>query len=192
MIRQILGGVPVIFLACLCFAESRQEKTFYIVPGGMVSGSGQVKKVQLGASPSKRSYGKKQHGAADSGKVHASEFNHAPASAKTSAPGINEEFKLSEVYVYPNPAKGGKVPIVHIEVGIADSVKITIYTSAGEESHKHTIAGMPDIISDGNGAAYAYEHAWRGHIPSGVYYYLVEVEKSGKKLRKTGKFAVVR
>ena len=38
--------------------------------------------------------------------------------ADVSASLADPTFKLGEVYVYPNPAKGGKVPIFHIEVGL--------------------------------------------------------------------------
>jgi len=38
----------------------------------------------------------------------------------------------------------------------------------------------------------AYEYAWTGRIASGVYYYTVEAERAGKKLKAKGKFAVVR
>ena len=98
------------------------------------------------------------------------------------------EFKLGEVFVFPNPAKGGKVPVFHVEVGMADSVKLKVYTVAGQIIHEHTITGIPQLI----GAAYAYEYAWEGHIASGVYYYTMEADKAGKKLRARGKFGVVR
>jgi hypothetical protein len=98
------------------------------------------------------------------------------------------EFKLGEIYVYPNPAKGGKVPTFHIEVGTADSVKIRVFTVAGQLAHEHTITGLPQSI----GSAYAYEYGWEGRIASGVYYYTVEAEKAGKKLKAKGRFAVVR
>lgn len=67
-----------------------------------------------------------------------------------------------------------------------------IYTVSGEVAHSYTIVGQPTAIDDGNGLEYAYEYAWRGHIPSGVYYFTVEAQKAGKKLKKSGKFAVVR
>ena len=102
------------------------------------------------------------------------------------------EFVLGEVYVYPNPAKGGVVPIFHIECGTADSVKIEVYTISGQAVHEYTITGAPQLITDSGGSSYAYEYAWRGHIASGVYLYRIEAERSGRKLKKTGKFAVVR
>jgi hypothetical protein len=106
--------------------------------------------------------------------------------------GPDPEFKSGEVYVYPNPAKGGQVPTLHIECGIADSVNIKIYTVSGREAHSAVITSLPVALDDGNGLSYAYEYAWRSHIPSGVYYYAIEAEKAGKKIKKTGKFAVVR
>gem|GEM_PF-836397 len=101
-------------------------------------------------------------------------------------------FRLGEVYVYPNPAKGGAKPTFHIETGIADSVKLKVFTVSGEQAHEHTIGGTPDIINDGNGPSYAYEYIWDGHIPSGVYYYAIEARQGGRTLKKAGKFAVIR
>jgi len=53
---------------------------------------------------------------------------------------------------------------------------------------EQTLTGGPNKSSP----AYAYEWGWEGYIPSGVYYYTVETEKAGKKLKAKGKFAVVR
>ena len=106
--------------------------------------------------------------------------------------GPPSEFRLGEVYVYPDPARGGEMPVFHIECGIADSVKITIYTVSGRQAHEAALGGLPAALDDGNGLSYAYEYIWRGHIPSGVYLYAIEAQKSGRKLKKTGKFAVVR
>ncbi|MBI4801524.1 MAG: PQQ-binding-like beta-propeller repeat protein [Elusimicrobia bacterium] len=114
------------------------------------------------------------------------------ASALKGLAGPDPVFRLGEVYVFPNPAKGGAVPTFHIECGIADKVTIKIYTVLGRPAHEHTITGAPAALDDGNGVNYAYEYAWRGHIPSGVYYYYIEAEKAGKNLKKTGKFGVVR
>jgi len=126
------------------------------------------------------------------GKTATSVRNAAPAAVIVKPSAINSEFKLGEVYVYPNPAKGGQVPTFHIEAGIADSVKIRVYTVSGELAHNYTIVGAPSTINDGHGLEYAYEYAWRGRIPSGVYYYAIEAQKAGKKSRKNGKFAILR
>lgn len=101
-------------------------------------------------------------------------------------------FKLGEVYVFPNPARGGTRPTFHIEVGIADSVRIKIHDIAGELVHETTLTGTPQVIDDGQGPQYAYEYAWEGRIPSGVYLYVVTAQKGSEKLQKTGKFGVVR
>jgi len=102
--------------------------------------------------------------------------------------GPSAAFVLGEVYVYPNPAKGGVAPIFHMECGIADSVDIKVYTVSGREAHEATLTAMPAVIDQ----RYAYEYAWRGHIPSGVYLYFIEARKGGQKIKRTGKFAVVR
>ncbi len=117
----------------------------------------------------------------------------ARVSASVSAlTGPDPAFRLGEVYVFPNPAKGADAPTFHIETGIADSVKITIYTVSGRTAHEYTLTGLPAELDDGNGLSYAYEYTWRGHIPTGVYLYYIEAQKAGQKLKKTGKFAVVR
>lgn len=99
-----------------------------------------------------------------------------------------QEFRLGEVYVYPDPAKGGKVPTFHIEVGAADTVKIRVYTVAGQLAHERTFTGAPQSV----GGGYAYEYPWEGRIASGVYYYTIEAEKAGRKLKTRGKFGVIR
>ncbi len=114
------------------------------------------------------------------------------ADAAPAAAGPSDAFVLGEVYVYPNPAKGGAAPVFHIECGIADSVELDVYTISGREAHSATLTRLPDVIDDGTGQSYAYEYVWRGHIPSGVYLYRVEARKGGHKLKKSGKFAVVR
>ena len=106
--------------------------------------------------------------------------------------GPSPEFRLGEVYVYPDPARRAEIPVFHIECGIADSVTITIYTISGRQAHEVTLTGLPVALDDGNGLSYAYEYSWRGHIPSGIYLYSIEARHSGQKLKKTGKFGVVR
>lgn len=176
-------------LSVMVVAE--QGKNVRITSGGGASASGQVKIVNLGGGMIRKG-AKNRSAAAARAKRAAVAAAPEPVSAISAASGPSAEFKLREVYVFPNPAKRGKVPVFHIEVGIADSVRITVYTVAGEVAHGNTLTGTPGVIEDGNGADYAYEYAWQGHIPSGVYYYVVEAEKAGRKLRKTGKFAVIR
>ncbi|MCG2726402.1 MAG: T9SS type A sorting domain-containing protein [Elusimicrobia bacterium] len=101
-------------------------------------------------------------------------------------------FKLGEVYCYPNPAK--KVaPTFHVETGIADKVEIKIYDISGDLAHEAVLSGSPQIIDDGQGPQYAYEYAWNaGNAGSGVYIYSITSEKAGKKLRKSGRCAVIK
>lgn len=111
----------------------------------------------------------------------------APAGA------LDPGFYLREVYSFPNPAVGGARPTLHVEVGVADRVTIRVYDIAGQPVHEATLDGPPAVINDGSGPQYAYEHAWEGHIPSGVYLYTVTAEKAGQgTIRKAGKLAVVR
>lgn len=168
-----------------------------ISSGGSVNPEGAVKSVSIGGGVTGKGSGvisglglpymRKKAASA------LSRAQSAPAArVKVEAGGPSSAFALGEVYVYPNPAKGGQVPTFHIEVGIADSVKITVYTVSGDVAHAYTMSGSPGTVDDGHGAEYAYEYAWNGHIASGVYYYAIEAKKDGKKLRKTGKLAVIR
>ncbi len=59
---------------------------------------------------------------------------------------------------------------------------------AGQLAHEAALTGPPQAA----GGGYAYEYQWTGRIASGVYYYTVEAERGGKKLKAHGKFAVVR
>ncbi|HBW21807.1 MAG: hypothetical protein A2X28_03465 [Elusimicrobia bacterium GWA2_56_46] len=99
---------------------------------------------------------------------------------------------MGAVYVSPNPAKGGAAPVLHIETGIADSVSIKIYTVSGLPSHEHVMSGPPQTLEKDGNLVYAYEYAWEGAIAPGLYYYNMEAERAGQKLKTSGMFAVVR
>ena len=102
-------------------------------------------------------------------------------------------FLFRDLYVFPNPARAGAVPTIHLAVGVADRVILRIYDVSGQEVHKTTLFDQPSIINDGTGDKYAYEYAWVGRIASGIYLYVIEAEKQGfGTIRKTGKFGVVR
>jgi hypothetical protein len=108
------------------------------------------------------------------------------------SPSALSDFVLRAVFVFPNPAKGGVVPTIHVEAGLADKVTVKIYNVAGQELLKTSIDAPPTLIDSGAGAQYAYEYPWTGHIASGVYLFVVDAEKGGQHLTRTGKFAVVR
>ncbi|MBI5596117.1 MAG: VCBS repeat-containing protein [Elusimicrobia bacterium] len=106
---------------------------------------------------------------------------------------LDTTFVLRDIYAFPNPAVRGQRPVLHAAVGIADKVTFRLYDIAGTPVHEATLDGAPQVIDDGSGPKYAYEHTWDGHIPSGVYLYVVTAEKSGHApIKRVGKLAVVR
>ena len=93
--------------------------------------------------------------------------------------GPDPTFKLNEAYAYPNPAKNGYKPTIHIACGIADSVEIKIYNIAAELIHTQQVAGSDWKIIDNK--IYAYEYQWDiSGIASGVYIYYIDAQKSGE------------
>ena len=156
----------------------------YLVKQAIISGAGNI--VQAGETLPQAASATGDTG----GKKKASAL--AVSGSYNVLAGPDPAFRLGEVYVFPNPAKGGEAPVFHIETGIADSVNIKIYTVSGRAAHEYALTGMPAELDDGNGLSYAYEYTWRGHIPSGVYLYYIETQKAGQKLKKTGKFSVIR
>ncbi|MFA6579812.1 MAG: hypothetical protein WCU88_12150 [Elusimicrobiota bacterium] len=102
-------------------------------------------------------------------------------------------FYLRDLYAFPNPARAGAKPTIHLAVGIADSVNIRIYDVSGRQVHEANIDRAPVVMDDGSGPKYVYEYVWDGHIPSGVYFYAVEAKKGGNtSIKRIGKLAVVR
>ncbi|MEW5950681.1 MAG: hypothetical protein AB1637_02170 [Elusimicrobiota bacterium] len=67
-------------------------------------------------------------------------------------------------------------------------VEIRIYGVGGELVKKHTIIGSPNISSPD----YAYRWEWSGAKTSGVYFYTIESRKGSGKIKKQGKFAVIK
>ena len=71
-------------------------------------------------------------------------------------------------------------------------VTLRFYDVAGTPVHEATL-DTPAVVNDEQGPQWAYEYAWAGHIPSGIYLYSVTAEKGGQApIRRTGKLAVVR
>ena len=104
--------------------------------------------------------------------------------------GPNPAFVLGEVYSFPNPAKKGKFPTIHIECGIADQVIIGIYNVAAEPVHSTELSGMPLVVSN----KYAYEYTWDiTDIASGVYVYIIRAKKAGfSDIKAQGKTAIIK
>ncbi|MEA3507266.1 MAG: hypothetical protein U9R36_07260, partial [Elusimicrobiota bacterium] len=110
------------------------------------------------------------------------------ASMGLSSENADGEFKLGEIYVFPNPAKGSN-PTIHFECGIADRVEVRIYNIAAELVHAKEISGSPQIVN----GRYAYEYTWDTNgIASGVYLYLVRGQKDGRVLQQLKKMAVIK
>jgi len=104
--------------------------------------------------------------------------------------GPNPAFALGEVYSFPNPAKRGKFPTIHIECGIADRVVIGIYNVAAEPVHSTELTDLPLIIY----GKYAYEYTWDiTDIASGVYVYIIRANKAGfSDIKAQGKTAIIK
>ena len=107
-----------------------------------------------------------------------------------SAPGsADPSFVAGESYVFPNPAKEGKKPVIHVEVGVADKIEVYIYDVAGDLQDSMEITDTLNIV-DGK---YAYEYQWNpADKASGVYIARIMATKGSDKLKITKKFAVVK
>jgi len=119
-------------------------------------------------------------------KVHISEFG----SYRVFAPILTLPFDFGEVFVFPNPTKGGEIPTLHVEVGQADQVGYRVYDVSGDLVDEGRISDAPNVV---NGKA-AYEHALNSdRFKSGTYIGVVTGEKTGKDtIRKNFRFSVVK
>jgi len=100
------------------------------------------------------------------------------------------DFILGEVYSFPNPAKRGKYPTIHIEVGLADILEVRIYNVAGELVYSTEISGSNYKTINGK---YAYEYNWDiSNIASGVYIYLVRAKKDSQTIKTMKKLAIIK
>ncbi|TPW19780.1 MAG: hypothetical protein FD126_2339, partial [Elusimicrobia bacterium] len=116
----------------------------------------------------------------------------APANAFSTMADPEAGFAFRAIYAFPNPAVSGQTPTVHVAVGKADKVTVRFYDVAGTPVHEATL-DAPSVVNDESGPHWAYEYAWRGHIPSGIYLYSVTAEKAGQApIKRLGKLAVVR
>src|SRR5205823_355797 len=70
--------------------------------------------------------------------------------------GPDPTFKMKRVYCSPNPLKRGQKAVIHVEVGIADSVRLQFYGVSGDLVHETELSGPPRIMDDGQGPQYAY------------------------------------
>ena len=103
-------------------------------------------------------------------------------------PALPEAFAVSEVYAFPNPALPGQSPRLHLTVNGGSKASVRVYTASGRLEHESSVSGGPAAC----GAAQCYDLPLGSGLPSGVYYYSAEVDGGAKKIRKAGKFAVIR
>lgn len=117
---------------------------------------------------------------------HFSVYQAVLGAAPAAAPAA--PFSVGEVYVFPNPAAGGARPVLHVAAAAGERLTVRVYSASGRQAWEGSVAGAPGPSAGGT----AYELELRGEFPSGVYYYLAEVEGPGGKVKRRGKFAVVR
>ena len=84
--------------------------------------------------------------------------------------------------------------MLHIEVGIADSVEVRLYDVAGDLRLEKMLSDPPAIVEDGEGPKDAYETPLEtDNLGPGVYVYAVRARKNGEgDLRTIGKAAVIK
>ena len=106
--------------------------------------------------------------------------------------GPDPSFAEHDIYAFPNPARAGANPTIHVEVGVAEEVKINVYDMAGDLVHEASMNGAPAVIARGGATAqYAYEQAVHS-LPTGVYLYTIHARLNGQSIKKVGRLAVVR
>lgn len=105
------------------------------------------------------------------------------------------EFRLVDVYPFPNPARRSQTVTIRSQVGLADDVAIRIYDISGRLVHSGSVSSA-QIIDDGNGkgSQYTYDYVWdTGGAGSGVYLFAVTAKKAGSSpIQKTGKVGVIK
>ncbi|MFA5162765.1 MAG: IPT/TIG domain-containing protein [Elusimicrobiales bacterium] len=104
-------------------------------------------------------------------------------------PLASNAFAFRQFYVYPNPAKNGNTPKLHLECGVGDGADIRIYDVSGQLRHSGHMDGGPNVLLP----EYAYEYEWNmSGAGSGVYTAVIEAHKAGETVKAKKKFAIVR
>ncbi len=100
------------------------------------------------------------------------------------ASGSSGSLAFGQVYAYPNPARPGQSPTIHVEAGSADTVVIHIYDLAGQLKAGATLPASGSAV----------EYHWDvGGVGSGVYIYVVTASQGGNgKIRYTSRLAVIK
>jgi hypothetical protein len=112
---------------------------------------------------------------------HFSLYQVMASTALTPAAGAALAF--GDVYSFPNPARPGQNPTIHVEAGSADRLELRFYDSAG--------ALVNSAALDGSGV---FEYTWDvSGVGSGVYIYVATASQQGAgRITKKGRLAVIR
>ena len=111
------------------------------------------------------------------------------------AAAASAEFRLVDIYAFPNPARRSHIATIRSQVGLADEVEVRIYDISGRLVNSGSTSAW-QILDDGNGkgSQYTYDYVWdTGGVGSGVYIYAVTAKKVGSaSIRKTDKVGVIK
>lgn len=103
-------------------------------------------------------------------------------------PPNGSELHLGEFYSRPNPIIGGRATL-RVEVENADHISQKIYSLAGQV----VLENPPTHIEASAGGWEAHGYVWStDEVAAGTYYWLVEAEREGKKVRDIRKLAVIK
>ena len=121
--------------------------------------------------------------------VSGSTVTVASAAAPLYAP-LDPEFKAGEIYSFPNPARNGANPTIHVECGLADTVEFNFYDISGAAVRSALVSSQPSVIRD----MYVYEYTLdTSNLASGVYLCHITARKDGKDpIKILKKLAVIK
>jgi hypothetical protein len=103
----------------------------------------------------------------------------------------NPKPSILETYVFPNPAKQGQTPTLHISVKMAANISIRIYDVSGDLVLEKRVTSALTAV---DGVPCYEEPLDPKKFKSGVYIYTITADRSDKtneKVREKGKFTVV-
>lgn len=108
--------------------------------------------------------------------------------AEALPPPDGSELRLGDFYSRPNPIVGGRAAL-RVEVENADHISQKIYSLTGQV----ILENPPTQIEESAGGWEAHGYEWStDDVAAGTYYWSVEAEKNGKKVRDIRKLAVIK
>ena len=97
--------------------------------------------------------------------------------------------RVGEFSPYPNPARGNRISFAYNFGAIPDNASLKIYDSAG---HIVTKFGSEDFDRISGSIRWDLTNQKGKRIANGTYIYRLEITVGGQKIKKRGKFAVVK